>query len=145
MARIAHDDGGLGDEGTAVRFRAPRFWLGLALILAYGTVPLLAGHGMGVVGMMLTQGSLGASLGWLGIVVLLIAAFHRSGWWLVAGPLLLCLSLWLILGEVYGDEIDGIGDVFNLLLWSGLFHVLMIVVVGAAFADLREMRQLEDE
>lgn len=128
-----------------MRFRALRFWLGLALILAYATVPLLAGHGIGVVGMVLMLGTLGTSLGWLGIVVLLVAAFHRSGWWLVAGPLLLCLSLWLILGEIYGDQINGIDDVFNLLLWSGLFHVLMIVVVGAAFADLREMRRLEDE
>lgn len=126
-------------------FRTGRFCLALALILAYGTVPVFAGHGVGVIGMLLPQASIGAWLGWAGIGVLLIGAFRRSEVWSIVGPLLLSASIWLTFAQLYPDEFYRLGSIPTGLFWSGLFHVLLVVSMLRALVVIQEARRLEQE
>lgn len=126
-----------------MHFRTGRFCLALALIAAYGTVPLFVGHGLALVGMQLLDASLGGCLGWVGIAALLIGAFRRSEVWSIVGPLLLSASIWLAFAQVHLDRLYHADSIGSSLFWSGLFHVLLVVSTLRALSAMRDARHVQ--
>ncbi|MGO4780356.1 hypothetical protein AB4084_33260, partial [Lysobacter sp. 2RAB21] len=58
-------------------FKPSAFAVAVALILAYCTVPVFAGHGAGVMGLLLFSGGPNATMAWFGILASLGASFLR--------------------------------------------------------------------
>lgn len=125
-------------------FKPGAFAVAVALILAYCTVPVFAGHGMGVMGLLLFGGGPSATMAWFGILASVGASFLRWELASLLGPVVLAAALWSGLVDIYGeDEVLNAQGIGYGLVWGVLFHLMLLISIVRTVLVWQEQREYE--
>ncbi|MBW8809129.1 MAG: hypothetical protein JF591_09885 [Lysobacter sp.] len=125
-------------------FKPGAFAVAVALILAYCTAPVFAGHGMGVMGLLLLGGGPSATMAWFGIFASLGASFLRWELASLLGPVVLAAALWSGFVDLYGeDKILSAKGIGSCLVWSVLFHLMLLISIVRTVLVWLERREYE--
>lgn len=125
-------------------FKPSAFAVAVALILAYCTVPVFAGHGAGVMGLLLFNGGPSATMAWFGILASVGASFLRWEPASLLGPVVLAAALWSGFVDIYGeDKILSAAGIGSCLVWSVLFHLTLLISIVRTVLVWQEQREYE--